>query len=134
MLESIGFKWSTPSNWEKRYEELCQYRDAHHHCNVPDKWAQNQPLGYWVSKQRQDYKKGTLAPDRITMLESIEFYVERRRTQLSLGRSIPGTLSVSRCTSSLQRAAEVATKSSTGKLGKKSEGQTQEGNACPGSD
>ena len=75
MLESIGFKWSTPPNsaWEKRYEELCQYRDAHHHCNVPDEWAQNPQLGRWVHKQRQNYKKGMLAPDRITMLESIGF-------------------------------------------------------------
>ena len=73
-------------------DPLCRaflvFRAEHGHCNVPSTYPKNQPLAYWVFKQRGQHriyqKKGYatpgakkqmchMTPERIAMLDSIAF-------------------------------------------------------------
>ena len=70
-LKSIGFVWDLKEQgWTERFGELTNYKVENGDCNVPTKQG---PLGEWVSRQRQSYKKGILAQERIDLLESIDF-------------------------------------------------------------
>ena len=63
------------ARWREVLEELKEYKQEHHHCNVP----QGSPLGSWVSTQRQQYRKlqdGKSSPmtlERIVALNEIGF-------------------------------------------------------------
>jgi predicted chitinase len=79
-LESLGFEWdSLGAAWDDRLSELADYRKIHGHCNVPYKYSENSKLGYWVSKQRQQYKlhregnTSSMTLPRIEALESLDF-------------------------------------------------------------
>jgi hypothetical protein len=70
-LESIGFCWSKHVDlWEKRFSELIDFKTTNGHCNVP---LRSGPLGWWVVKQRMDYKKRHIDSNRQQRLESIGF-------------------------------------------------------------
>lgn len=56
--------------WIEQYEELVAYQDTHGHNMVPAAFGK---LGRWVSRQRQEYKKGKLSAERIKELEKIDF-------------------------------------------------------------
>jgi hypothetical protein len=76
-LEAIGFEWRLLKmvGWDKRFEELCEWKRAHGHCNVPTQTTGS--LGRWVSKQRiqMTYRRNgeysQLTDDRIDKLNSI---------------------------------------------------------------
>jgi hypothetical protein len=62
-LEALGFAWApvpkaggaaVPNEgaWEAQLVRLVAYKQAHGDCNVPKYWAEDPPLGNWVSKQR----------------------------------------------------------------------------------
>jgi len=77
-LEGIGFVWVLQKQersvvWDKRLEELKQYRQAKGDCKVPHRCKANPQLGEWVSTQRKAYKKGKLSPEQIRSLEDIGF-------------------------------------------------------------
>ena len=65
--------------WLQRYDELIAFKQQHGHCNVPAKYAQNKPLGRWVSTQRTQYKllrqgkQYSLTAERQAALEKIGF-------------------------------------------------------------
>ena len=42
--------------WQRRYEELKQFRARTGHCRVPRRFTENKALGMWVDKQRREYK------------------------------------------------------------------------------
>lgn len=42
--------------WYQRLGELHEYKALTGHCNVPQKYLKNPPLGTWVNKQRMEYK------------------------------------------------------------------------------
>ena len=74
-LNSIGFKWSLVERgpevpWETRFNELVKYKAKHGDSDVPQRQGQ---LGTWVHTQRDVYKAGSLAQDRIDRLDSIDF-------------------------------------------------------------
>ncbi|WP_257616739.1 helicase associated domain-containing protein, partial [Chlamydia suis] len=73
-LEEIGFVWDVlEEEWKKNFLELHRFREEHGHCNVPSVYPQNPSLGVWVCDQRENFKKGKLAEDRIARLEEIGF-------------------------------------------------------------
>jgi len=80
-LESIGFEWSLASSldWDRRFNELKQYKADYGGCSVPKEWSGNKQLGRWVSKQRVQYrylqqgKESSMTEERIAKLESIGF-------------------------------------------------------------
>ena len=58
-LNSMGFKWAirvSRTPWEKRLNELKKFKAENGHTNVPSSYPQNQPLAYWVFKQRGQYR------------------------------------------------------------------------------
>jgi hypothetical protein len=82
-LKNIGFTFLTRANgpfemssqWLKIYEELISYRQEHGHCYVPQNFKGNQRLhlGAWCDNQRRLYKSGGLSPEKIKLLQEIEF-------------------------------------------------------------
>ena len=80
-LESIGFVWqatgrvSYPSEarWDASYEQLADFKKRFGHCDLPGKWAENQPLARWVQTQRECHSRGKLSAERIRWLEAIGF-------------------------------------------------------------
>ena len=58
-LNELDFKWTmrvSRTPWETRLEELIKFKEQHGHCNVPSTYPTNQPLAYWVFKQRGQYR------------------------------------------------------------------------------
>lgn len=87
-LEKIGFSFESPRKrtWNKRFDELCQYRALYGDCLVPLKYDNVPGLGVWVRNQRTQYrnllmgkKQGSLTPEKIAALQSIGFiwYTQR---------------------------------------------------------
>jgi hypothetical protein len=57
MLEVLGFIWdSHGAAWEKNYQELKEFRNAHGHCNVPCVYQGNPKLSTWIKRQRLQYR------------------------------------------------------------------------------
>lgn len=78
LLEGIGFKWAIreakhKDAWEKRFDQLREFKVTNGHCDVPVEWPENPQLGHWVSNQRQRKKTGNLQPRQEELLNSIGF-------------------------------------------------------------
>ena len=63
--------------------ELLQYTQNNGNALVPRDYKNNRPLGHWVDKQRSNYKKNNLRPDRIEKLEEIGFVWEPQEVSWS---------------------------------------------------
>jgi len=72
-LESIGFVWCIPANWDAMYQLLLEYKDQHGNTLVPKSYNKSPQLGRWVSTQRCLHSKKKLSSSRVLRLESIEF-------------------------------------------------------------
>ncbi|GFH61992.1 hypothetical protein CTEN210_18468 [Chaetoceros tenuissimus] len=81
-LESLGFLWVILSKdtWNKRLEELKEFKTKHEHCIVPRHYGPNKALGVWVQAQRTRYrlmKEGSkccgMTEERVKKLQSIGF-------------------------------------------------------------
>jgi hypothetical protein len=65
--------------WLRRYDELVAFKRQCGHCNVPQKFQENKPLGIWVKNQRKQYRllcKGEsshMTVERIDALEKVGF-------------------------------------------------------------
>ncbi len=57
--------------WNRRYQELIEFKKAYGHSNVPGEWAQNPQLGLWVANQR--YRKHHLKPLQKRLLDRLQF-------------------------------------------------------------
>jgi len=82
LLNKIGFEWNLLSDhqWDMRYEELVSYLKEFGDTRVPQKFTKNPPLGQWVSKQKNNYRKYQeghsscgIDENRILLLNSIGF-------------------------------------------------------------
>ena len=98
-LDSIGFDWTReggendlrkirtgalhhrndPEIWNRRFQELVDYKTRFGDSNIPKEWPENKSLGAWVATQRKMYKallsgeRSSLTPERRMALESIGF-------------------------------------------------------------
>ena len=78
-LDSVGFTWKSNQQyqanhalWNKRFQELKDYKKIHGDCNVPTKrYKLNPSLGQWVQRQRM-YKE-TMLEERKAKLNNIGF-------------------------------------------------------------
>ena len=79
-LNGIGFDWGTSqTDWSVRFQQLCEFKEQFGHCLVPQQYAANPKLGWWVHTQRSHYrwyqegKPSDMAGVRIRELESVGF-------------------------------------------------------------
>ena len=63
-------------DWEKRLEELRQYKKDHGNTSVPASSNRFQTLGKWCEYQRARYDGGKLSRDRIDRLKEVGFVFE----------------------------------------------------------
>ena len=76
-------------SWERRFNELIEFKRQHGHCEVPQNYAENTSLGTWVNKQRMEQKNRTegknssLNDSRLERLQSIGFRWAKRKGQAS---------------------------------------------------
>ena len=74
-LEALpGWSWDPFEDaWNLGYEQLKEYagRKGHARVLMDYKTAENYNLGFWVERQRFDYKKNKLSEDRIKALEAL---------------------------------------------------------------
>lgn len=88
VLQAIGFSFESPRKrtWNKRYDELCQYRALYGDCLVPLTYDDIPGLGVWVRTQRTQYrnllqgkKLANLTPEKIAALQAIGFVWDTQR-------------------------------------------------------
>ena len=83
-LDGIGFDWGTSkaelvSIWNKRFQQLCDFKVQFGHSLVPIKHPANPQLGQWVTKQRylgklfQEGEPSCITAERIQALDSVGF-------------------------------------------------------------
>ena len=73
-LEEIGFVWEPfEVLWMRMYNRLIKYKNKFGDTHVPSNYVEDPELSHWVCYQRQSYRKGRLADDRIKMLEEVDF-------------------------------------------------------------
>ena len=74
-LDEIGFVWRIVEKdaWELMLESLIEFKQAHGHCNVPQKSGESKKLGKWVNTMRWHFKQGKLSADRIRQLDMLGF-------------------------------------------------------------
>lgn len=75
MLDKIGMIWSPFGlQWYKYYGSLVEYFNKNGNSQVPLRYINedDKRLGYWLSKQRRDYKKGVLSKEKIELLERVD--------------------------------------------------------------
>lgn len=75
-LDAMGFVWDFrkvyEGHWEKRFDQLENFKKEHGHCKVPLTYA-NRQLAGWVDRQRTLKTKGKLSASREQKLEKIGF-------------------------------------------------------------
>jgi hypothetical protein len=71
---------SRDQTWLDRFQQVTDYRDKYGHTLVPKRLKENPPLGNWVNKQRQHYRRYnegktpcSLTEKRIQLLNDIGF-------------------------------------------------------------
>jgi DNA-binding transcriptional regulator YiaG len=62
-------------------KELKAFKRRRGHCCVPYNYPLNPPLGRWVTNIRQKKKHGTLAEEKVHMLEALGFCWERQSAE-----------------------------------------------------
>ena len=78
----MGFQWRVAKpavGWDKRFQQLVEYKQKHNDCNVPQSYPPDMPFGRWVMKQRcqQSLKlraeKSQLTDEREAKLTALGF-------------------------------------------------------------
>jgi len=80
-LDAIGFSWRVgrsgghPSRetWDAMYAMLKQFHSENGHTNVPQQFVTNRKLGWWVTTQRRNRRKGKLDSTQIARLDELGF-------------------------------------------------------------
>jgi hypothetical protein len=79
LLNSIDFVWEVHSaviyqaSWMEMFEKLVRYKKLHENTLVPRHCEEFPKLGQWIVSQRYRYKNDQLLPNRIDLLNSIDF-------------------------------------------------------------
>lgn len=73
-LNEIDFDWNpNETNWNEMYSVLKAHYLKNGNSNVPVIFPDNPHLGKWCFKQRQNYRNDILKPDKVELLEKLEF-------------------------------------------------------------
>jgi hypothetical protein len=77
-LEGLpGWTWHTrEAQWEEGFSYLLQYVEREGHARVPDGHRENAyPLGSWVRRQRETYRRGEPQAHRVARLEALPGWI-----------------------------------------------------------
>ena len=80
-LTNLGFIWDIlDAEWEGKFSELCSFREAFGHCNVPNQWKEDKKLSNWVARLRLLKKTVSplLDPETMHRLDALGFDWEPR--------------------------------------------------------
>jgi len=88
-LDEIGFVWNYPEYiFNLRFKELQEYKAKYHDCAVPLKFPENPALGYWVRRQRKEYKQkegsSLLTEEEIAKLDDVGFIWDYNENRFNL--------------------------------------------------
>ncbi len=77
-LDALGFAWSSDyahldDAWELRFVELKSFYDNFGHCRVTRSWRVHPGLASWLDHQKERWRTGTLAPERLERLNALGF-------------------------------------------------------------
>ncbi len=73
-LSDIGFSFNViDARWSEKYEEMVAFKEEHGNCVLP----LDHSLYAWTMYQKQAFKSGKLAQDRIDLLRKIDFNFDR---------------------------------------------------------
>ena len=79
-LESVEFEWEAIAFiWSVQFQQLREFKAQFGHCVVAQQYSANPKLGWWVKRQRHNYrlyqegKPSPITEERIRELESVEF-------------------------------------------------------------
>merc|ERR1719464_931181 len=70
-LYHSGFR--DKKRWMKMFQKLVEYKTIHKNTLVRQKYKEDPYLGQWVSRQRQSHNKGEMHPNKVVLLNSIDF-------------------------------------------------------------
>lgn len=60
LFDKVGLDWNPlETAWNRNFEQLSEFKEAHGHCNVPARWPKNPPLATWVGNVRHRPKQQT---------------------------------------------------------------------------
>ena len=79
-LNKLGFIWEVnQGEWEKGYSHLLQYKKEHGNCSIIQQYrtSHGYNLGFWVTRQRQDFKRKLMSNERILKLKEIGFFEDK---------------------------------------------------------
>ncbi len=84
-LDALDFEWSPGrrtgagrETWEQMFAHLEIFHAAHGHVNVPQSFAPNKKLSWWVATQRRKYQRGKLSKSQVAGLNKLGFQWEAR--------------------------------------------------------
>jgi len=86
-LADIGFSFNViDTRWSEKYEEMVAFKEENGNCDLP----LGHSLYAWVMYQKQAFKSGKLAEDRIDLLRQINFNLDRpsRASRKSAGEAL----------------------------------------------
>ena len=76
-LDAAGFQWDPLGEiWNEMFARLVAFKARFGHTQVYQKWAEDQTLGKWVSRQRGHHRAGRLPEEHRRRLEEIGFVWE----------------------------------------------------------
>ncbi|MEV0133649.1 Helicase associated domain protein [Dactylosporangium sp. NPDC050688] len=87
-LEALGIEWAPyEAMWQRGITAATAYHARHGHLQVPVEHTEpdGYRLGQFIVAQRMLYKRGTLAPDRVTALEAIGIIWDSRDHAFAVG-------------------------------------------------
>ncbi|MBF0463073.1 MAG: Helicase associated domain protein [Magnetococcales bacterium] len=74
-LSALGFVWDAKAIlWEEMFAAMAEFRRQYGNCLVPETYADNNQLAWWVVAQRKAYKTGQLEPERVERLNALGFF------------------------------------------------------------
>lgn len=72
-----GIMSDVQNEWDRRYQELCNYKSIHKDAHVGFREGDSVQLARWCDKQRKEAKDGCLSSEKCSKLKNLEFEYEQ---------------------------------------------------------
>nr|CRH06329.1 Conserved protein of unknown function. Containing 8 helicase-associated domain [Candidatus Magnetococcus massalia] len=80
LLDELDFIWDAQElYWEQMFIQLVEYHTLYGHCNVPEDYADDPELAWWVEAQRKSHKNSSLGTERTERLDELAFVWDPQR-------------------------------------------------------